>query len=56
MPYFWSGCVWESKNIPQTVRKKHTNFSTNRIVALRSVNRIFPESYNFAATFSTEIE
>ena len=49
MPCFWSGCVWEWKNIPQTVRKKYTIFSTDRIVALRSVNKIFPESYDFAA-------
>jgi hypothetical protein len=31
------------------VRKKYTTFSTVRIVALRSVNKIFPESYDFAA-------
>jgi hypothetical protein len=31
------------------VRKKYTTFSTERIVALRSVNKIFPESYDFAA-------
>jgi hypothetical protein len=31
------------------VRKKYTIFSTVRIVALRSVNKIFPESYDFAA-------
>jgi hypothetical protein len=31
------------------VRKKYTTFSTVRIVALRSVNKIFSESYDFAA-------
>jgi hypothetical protein len=31
------------------VRKKLTTFSTERIVALRSVKKIFPESYDFAA-------
>jgi hypothetical protein len=31
------------------VRKKYTTFSTIRIVALRSVNKIFPESYDIAA-------
>jgi hypothetical protein len=31
------------------VRKKYTTFSTEQIVALRSVNKIFPESYDFAA-------
>jgi hypothetical protein len=31
------------------VRKKYTTFSTERIVALRSVNKIFPERYDFAA-------
>jgi hypothetical protein len=31
------------------VRKKYTNFSPERIVALWSVNKIFPESYKFAA-------
>jgi hypothetical protein len=50
IPYFGSGYVWKWKNIPQTVRKKHTTFITERIVALRSVNNIFPESYGFAAT------
>jgi hypothetical protein len=34
----------------QTVRKKYTTFSTKQIVALRSVNLIFPESYDFAAS------
>jgi hypothetical protein len=32
------------------LRKKYTTFSTERIVALRSVNKIFPESYDFAAS------
>jgi hypothetical protein len=49
IPCFGSGCVWEWRNISQTVRKKYTTFSAERIVALRSVNKIFPESYNFAA-------
>jgi hypothetical protein len=31
------------------LRKKYTTFSTEEIVALRSVNKIFPESYDFAA-------
>jgi hypothetical protein len=31
------------------VRKKYTTFSSEQIVALRSVNKIFPESYDFAA-------
>jgi hypothetical protein len=31
------------------VRKKYATFSTDRIVALRSVSKIFPESYDFAA-------
>jgi hypothetical protein len=31
------------------VRKKYTTFNTERIVALQSVNKIFPESYDFAA-------
>jgi hypothetical protein len=31
------------------VRKKYTTFSTVGIVALWSVNKIFPESYDFAA-------
>jgi hypothetical protein len=43
-------CVWEWRNILQTVCKKYKTFSTERIVALRSVNKIFPGSYNFAAT------
>jgi hypothetical protein len=32
------------------MRKKYTTFSTVQIVALQSVNKIFPESYDFAAT------
>jgi hypothetical protein len=35
------------------VRKKYTTFSTVRIVALRSVNKIFTESYDFAARLFT---
>jgi hypothetical protein len=34
------------------MRKKYTTFSTERIVALPSVNKIFPESYDFAANFT----
>jgi hypothetical protein len=49
IPCFGSGCVWEWRNIHQTVRKKCTTFITERIVALMSVNKIFPESYDFAA-------
>jgi hypothetical protein len=41
IPCFGPDCVWEWRNIPQTVRKKYTTFSTERIVALRSVNKIF---------------
>jgi hypothetical protein len=41
--------VREWRNIPQPVRKKYTTFSTDRIVALLSVNKIFSESYDFAA-------
>ena len=57
IPCFGSDCVWEWRIIPQTlrvflVRKKYTTFSTVRIVALRSVNKIFPETYDFAATFN----
>jgi hypothetical protein len=33
-----------------SVREKYTTFSTVRTVALRSVNKIFLESYDFAAT------
>jgi hypothetical protein len=47
---FRSDYVWDWRNIPQTVRKKYTTFTTEQIVALRSVNKIFPESYDFAAT------
>jgi hypothetical protein len=32
------------------VRKKYTTFSAERIVALQSVNNIFLESYDFAAS------
>jgi hypothetical protein len=31
------------------VRKKYTTFSTEQIVVIRSVNKIFPESYDIAA-------
>jgi hypothetical protein len=37
------------------VRKKHTTFSTEQIVALQSVNKI-PESYDFAANYDLETE
>jgi hypothetical protein len=36
------------------VRKKYTTFCTVRIVALWSVNKIFPESYDFAAKFPAD--
>jgi hypothetical protein len=36
------------------VGKKYTIFTIERIVALRSVNKIFPESYDFAANFLRE--
>jgi hypothetical protein len=49
IPCFVSGCIEKWRNIPQNVRKKYTTFSTERIVALRSVNKIFLESYDFAA-------
>jgi hypothetical protein len=49
IPCFWSACVSKCRNVPKTVRKKYTTFSTERIVALRSVNKKFPESYDFAA-------
>jgi hypothetical protein len=39
IPCFGSGCVWEWRNISQTVSKKYTTFSVERIVALRSVNK-----------------
>ena len=32
------------------VCKKYTTFSTERVVALRSVNKIFSESYDFTAS------
>jgi hypothetical protein len=48
-PCFGSDCVWECRNISQTVRKKYTTFSTVRIVALRSVDKIFLESYDITA-------
>jgi hypothetical protein len=46
-------CMGMGKNTPFRarffVRKKYATFSTERIVAPRSVNKIFPESYDFAA-------
>jgi hypothetical protein len=36
------------------VRKKYTAVSTERIVTLRSVNKISPESYDFAATYAAD--
>jgi hypothetical protein len=50
IPCFWSACVWKWENVPPTVCKKYTTCNTERIVALRSVNKIFAESYDFAAT------
>ena len=56
IPCFGAGCVWGWRSTGYTlnrayffVRKKYTTFSTERIVALRSLNKIFPESYNFTA-------
>jgi hypothetical protein len=47
------------KNTPNCARffvcKKYTTFSTERIVPLRSVNKIFPESYDFAAINLSDI-
>jgi hypothetical protein len=40
------------KYTPKTVHKKYTTFSTERIVALQSVNKSFPDSYDFAANYS----
>jgi hypothetical protein len=37
------------------VRKKYTTFTIDRIVALRFVNKIFQESYDFAAKVKQEI-
>jgi hypothetical protein len=34
---------------------QYTTFSTERIVALRSVNKIFPESYDFAANHIVKV-
>jgi hypothetical protein len=42
IPCFGEGCVCFF------VCKKYTTFSTERIVALQSVDNIFPESYDFA--------
>jgi hypothetical protein len=55
IPCFESDFVWKWRNIPLTVRKKYTTFSTERIVALRSVTNIFQESNDFAATVSVHI-
>jgi hypothetical protein len=44
IPCFGADYVLEWRNIPQTVYKKNTTFSTERIIALRSVDKIFPES------------
>jgi hypothetical protein len=49
IPCFRWDYVWEWRNIPQTMRKKYTTFTTEGIVALWSVNKIFLESYDFAA-------
>jgi hypothetical protein len=58
IPCFGSDCVWEWRNIPQTVRV----FSCARNIqllalyeALRSVNKISPESYDFADIFQEDI-
>jgi hypothetical protein len=45
---------WNGENIPQTLRKKYTTFSTERLVALRSVKK-FQESYDFSASNKWEI-
>jgi hypothetical protein len=37
------------------VRKKYTIFSTEQIVALWSVNKILPESYDFTANQRTSL-
>jgi hypothetical protein len=50
IPCFGLDCVCEWRNIPLTVCKKYTTFSTEQIIALWSVKKIFPESYDFAAT------
>jgi hypothetical protein len=46
-------CMGMEKYTPNRARffvlKKYTTFSTERIVALRSVNKIFPGSDDFAA-------
>ena len=56
VPCFWSGCVWKWRYVPQTVHvffvhKKYTTYSTEGIVPLWSVNKIFPESCDFTATY-----
>jgi hypothetical protein len=47
-------CMGMKKHTPNRarffVRKKYTTFSTERIVAVLSVNKIFPESYEFTAS------
>ena len=47
IPCFEAGVCGNRENTPNHalffVRKKYTIFSTDRIVALRSVNKIFPE-------------
>jgi hypothetical protein len=42
------------KYTPNLAQEIH-NFSTERIVALQSVNKIFPESYDFAANNRREL-
>jgi hypothetical protein len=48
------------KYTPNRVRffvcKKYTTFSAERIVALRSINKIFSESYDFAAYKMPQID
>jgi hypothetical protein len=43
--------MWNRLNV--FVRNKYTSSSSIRIVALRSVKKNDPESYDFAATFKT---
>jgi hypothetical protein len=51
IPCFGAGYVWGWINIPKpcAFSRAQEIFSTERIVALRSVNKIFPESYDFTA-------
>jgi hypothetical protein len=53
IPCFGSDCEWEWRNKPQTVRvfscARNIQLLALQIIALWSVNKIFPESYDFAA-------